>query len=252
MYEISFVLKSCLLDIMPCSSLKVTWHFNGTWCHLRLRVEEWARQETSMKLALVATFFMLVFLAWLILQHWRLRRHIPSKHQLTFDRLHDVASQKTVILISGSVSTFPCVAVLVGMKGFNSMMCRHLNIRSVQMLSNFWTKFVLVSKYLLYFAVQRLVFHKLISLLSQDSDGLWAGRPGFESHQGQDFSVLHSIQTSYGCPPSLLPMQWVPGVPFTSIWCRGQEWWSIHPLPHKEKFTVLPVLNSVSFSHGIV
>jgi hypothetical protein len=150
---------------------------------------------------------------------------------------------------------FPFISVISSVSyWFSSMMCRYLNIRSVQMLSNFWTKFVLVSKYFLFFAVQHLVFHKLISLLSQDSDGLQAGWTGFESHQGQDFSPLHNIQTSYGCPPSRLPIQWAPGVkrlqheadrsPPSGAEVKNDG--AIPPLPYRDKFTILPLLNSVS------
>jgi hypothetical protein len=35
------------------------------------------------------------FLAWLILRPRRWRRHVPPKHHLTFNELHDVKSQTT-------------------------------------------------------------------------------------------------------------------------------------------------------------
>jgi hypothetical protein len=37
-----------------------------------------------------------------------------------------------------------------------------------------------------------------LQLLSRCSDGLRAGRPGIELRQGQEFSLLHSVQTGSG------------------------------------------------------
>jgi hypothetical protein len=37
------------------------------------------------------------------------------------------------------------------------------------------------------------------------SDRLWAGQPGFNSWQGQDFFLLHSV-TSSGAHPAFYPM----------------------------------------------
>jgi hypothetical protein len=42
--------------------------------------------------------------------------------------------------------------------------------------------------------------------ISQYSDGLWAGRPGFESRQVKDFSHLQSVRTSYRTHPASYPM----------------------------------------------
>jgi hypothetical protein len=39
------------------------------------------------------------FLAWLTLQPWRWRRHVPLKCQLTYNGLHGIISQKTEFLI---------------------------------------------------------------------------------------------------------------------------------------------------------
>jgi hypothetical protein len=33
---------------------------------------------------------------------------------------------------------------------------------------------------------------------SRYNDGLWAGRPGFDSHYEQNFSLIHSVQTDSG------------------------------------------------------
>jgi hypothetical protein len=39
------------------------------------------------------------FLSGLFLDHERWRRHVPTKHQLTFDRLHGVIAQKTELFL---------------------------------------------------------------------------------------------------------------------------------------------------------
>jgi hypothetical protein len=38
---------------------------------------------------------------------------------------------------------------------------------------------------------------------SRDSDGIWAGEPGFDFRQGEEFCLLHNILIGYG-PPILL------------------------------------------------
>jgi hypothetical protein len=45
------------------------------------------------------------FLARLILQPWRWRRHVPPKRRLTFSRLHSVISQKIELFVSINVGT---------------------------------------------------------------------------------------------------------------------------------------------------
>jgi hypothetical protein len=42
--------------------------------------------------------------------------------------------------------------------------------------------------------------------LSRYSYGLRAGRPGFDSRQEIDFSLLHSVQTGSGAQPASHPM----------------------------------------------
>jgi hypothetical protein len=42
--------------------------------------------------------------------------------------------------------------------------------------------------------------------LSRYSDGLLAGRPGFDSRQGQDISLLYSVQTGSGAHPASYTM----------------------------------------------
>jgi hypothetical protein len=42
--------------------------------------------------------------------------------------------------------------------------------------------------------------------LSQYSNGLWAGSPGFDSQQGQRHCVLHSIQSASGTHPRSYPV----------------------------------------------
>jgi hypothetical protein len=41
----------------------------------------------------------------LILWPWRWRRYVPPERQLTFNRLHSIISQKTVLLITTAVRT---------------------------------------------------------------------------------------------------------------------------------------------------
>jgi hypothetical protein len=43
-------------------------------------------------------------------------------------------------------------------------------------------------------------------LLSRYDNGLRAARPGFDSRQGQDFSLLHNVQTGSGAHPASYPM----------------------------------------------
>jgi hypothetical protein len=42
--------------------------------------------------------------------------------------------------------------------------------------------------------------------LSRYSDRVWARRPGFESRQEQDFSLLHNVKTGSGARPASYPM----------------------------------------------
>jgi hypothetical protein len=42
--------------------------------------------------------------------------------------------------------------------------------------------------------------------LSRYSDGLRAGLPKFDSRQGQDFSLVHNIQTGSGAHPASYPL----------------------------------------------
>jgi hypothetical protein len=57
-----------------------------------------------------------------------------------------------------------------------------------------------------------LIFWTLLDIceqsgyLSQYSDGLWAGELGFGSWQGQDSSLLHSVQIGPGAHPASYPM----------------------------------------------
>jgi hypothetical protein len=45
------------------------------------------------------------FLAQFILRPWRWRRYVPPKCRLTFNELHDIISQKTVLFITTAVWT---------------------------------------------------------------------------------------------------------------------------------------------------
>jgi hypothetical protein len=79
--------------------------------------------------------------------------------------------------------------------------------------------------------------------LSRYSDGLRAGRPGFDSRQGKEFSLLYSVQTGSWTHPASYPMGTggsLPGVkrpkseadhspPSSAEVMSGG---AIHPLPH--------------------
>jgi hypothetical protein len=41
---------------------------------------------------------------------------------------------------------------------------------------------------------------------SRDSERLQAGRPGFDTQQGIDFSLLHNVQTGSGAHPASYPV----------------------------------------------
>jgi hypothetical protein len=71
--------------IMSCSLLKVYRRFGGT-CRTRLQ-----------QLCLLPASCW--FLVRLILRPWRWRRHVPPKHRLIFNGLHDVISQKIEFFI---------------------------------------------------------------------------------------------------------------------------------------------------------
>jgi hypothetical protein len=80
--------------ITPCSPLKVSWHFGGTY-HLHL--QGWRiHQETSMKAGGRQSWF----LVSLILRPWIWKRHVPPKHRLTFNRLYSIISQKIELFSS--------------------------------------------------------------------------------------------------------------------------------------------------------
>jgi hypothetical protein len=56
---------------------------------------------------------------------------------------------------------------------------------------------------------------------SRYSDGLRAGRPGFDSRQGQDLSLLHSVQTGPEAHPASYPMG--TGGSFPGVKQQGRE-----------------------------
>jgi hypothetical protein len=75
--------SSIFSDITPCNPLKVNRRFGGICClHLLSR-------------ASACHLLSRWFLAWLIPQPWRWRRHVPPKRRLTFNGLHGVISKKT-------------------------------------------------------------------------------------------------------------------------------------------------------------
>jgi hypothetical protein len=89
-----FVKSYIFWDITPCSPLKVNRCSGGTYrLHLQCRRISRARiQRSSHQLSRW-------FLARLILQPWRWRRHVPPKHMLTLNGLHGDISQETELYI---------------------------------------------------------------------------------------------------------------------------------------------------------
>jgi hypothetical protein len=87
-----FLNSTVFWDITPCSPLKVSRSFGGTY-HLNLQGGS-ARHLLSR-----------LFLSWFFLRPWRWRRYIPPKRRLTFIGLHDVISQKMVLFTTTAVRT---------------------------------------------------------------------------------------------------------------------------------------------------
>jgi hypothetical protein len=77
--------SSVFWDVMPCSPLIAYQLFGGT-CLFCL-------QGQRMSLALLATYFRTGF------------SHVSLKHQLTFNGLHDIITQKIQLLLTFAVRT---------------------------------------------------------------------------------------------------------------------------------------------------
>jgi hypothetical protein len=58
--------------------------------------------------------------------------------------------------------------------------------------------------------------------LSRYSDGLWAGRPRFDSRQVQEI-LLSSTASRSALGPTQPPIQWVPGTHSTEVKRPGRE-----------------------------
>jgi hypothetical protein len=93
------------------------------------------------------------------------------------------------------------------------------------------------------------------SPMSWGSDGLRAGRPGFDSREGRDFCLLHSIQTGSGSHPVSYPMSTMDSFrggkaagtwswELTSIQYRGLEWWNYNSTPPYVFITLFYLTNS--------
>jgi hypothetical protein len=90
-------------DIKPCGPLKVNRCFGGTYrLHFQGRRMNRARNQRETRWQ---AEFSRSFLARLILRPWRWRRYIPPKRLLTFNGLHGVISQKTVLYVATAVRT---------------------------------------------------------------------------------------------------------------------------------------------------
>jgi hypothetical protein len=86
--------------ITPWSPLKVNRRFGETYrLHFQGRIISRARNRSAFHLLSCCFLF-----AWLILRPWKWRRHVPPKHRLTFNGLHGVISQKTVLFASTLVT----------------------------------------------------------------------------------------------------------------------------------------------------
>jgi hypothetical protein len=94
------VMKSTIFwDTTPYSSWKLA-DVSEEYIASIFKVEEWAKQETGMKLCSLSDSH-----SSLIQRSWRWRRHVPSKRLLIFNGLHGVVSQKTEILLTAVART---------------------------------------------------------------------------------------------------------------------------------------------------
>jgi hypothetical protein len=80
-------------DITPCSPLKVSRRFGGNI----------SRQQREPLFCLLPASCW--FLTWLILWHWRGRRHVSAKRQSTSNGLHGVICHKVGLFITTGVTT---------------------------------------------------------------------------------------------------------------------------------------------------
>jgi hypothetical protein len=79
------------------SPSEVSWCFGGTCCLC-------FQDQIASRACLLAVCFMLVF-CLTYSSSWRWRKHVPRKHQLTFNGLHCVISQKTEVFIATAMWT---------------------------------------------------------------------------------------------------------------------------------------------------
>jgi hypothetical protein len=87
--------NSVFWDITSSSDFNLNWYFRGV-CYLHLQGQRISQRSACHKLSCW-------FLAWLILQHWRWRHCALLKHQLSFNRLHGLISQKTELFLTTAV-----------------------------------------------------------------------------------------------------------------------------------------------------
>jgi hypothetical protein len=88
--------NSIFWDTTPCGPMKVNWRFGGTYRHhLRDLIIRKARNQHEVGSKLCFAWF----LVRLILRPWRWRWYIPPKRWLTFNNLHGIISQKTVLFL---------------------------------------------------------------------------------------------------------------------------------------------------------
>jgi hypothetical protein len=79
--------SSVFWDITPCSPFTVCRLFGGVCC---LHLQSWRKSKPSKQPVWSRQQASCWLLAWLILQPWRWRRHLPPKRQHTLNRIHGV------------------------------------------------------------------------------------------------------------------------------------------------------------------
>jgi hypothetical protein len=86
---------SIFWDITPCSPLNVNPMFRSKISpQCLVPKNKPSKKKNSVKQVASRVLLHAAFFAWLILRHWRWRRHIPLKRRLTFNRLHGITAQK--------------------------------------------------------------------------------------------------------------------------------------------------------------
>jgi hypothetical protein len=115
--------NSVFWDITPCSPLKVNQCLDKT-CRLHLQSQR-ISQPRNFCLLPASNWF----LVWIIIQHWRWKWHVSSKHWLNFNRLHGNISQKTEPFITTAVRTSNLYFKVVWTGNHNGEYTAHISYR---------------------------------------------------------------------------------------------------------------------------